>query len=81
MGDKDISVIIFLYRVPPNLKAVVYRYGIAEGSVSDWDFLYGYLSKTNVASEKRTILDALSYSSTPWVLNRYLINLIINLSI
>ncbi|EDV25745.1 uncharacterized protein TRIADDRAFT_35766 [Trichoplax adhaerens] len=58
--------------VPPNLKAVVYRYGIASGDVSDWDFLYEYFYKTNVASEKRTILDALSYSSTPWILNRYL---------
>ncbi|EDV29668.1 uncharacterized protein TRIADDRAFT_20166 [Trichoplax adhaerens] len=58
--------------VKPNLKAVVYRFGIANGGIAEWDFLYNYFYKTNVASEKRTILDALSYSKEPWILNRYL---------
>ncbi|XP_019622952.1 PREDICTED: aminopeptidase Ey-like isoform X1 [Branchiostoma belcheri] len=59
--------------VSPNLKGVVYCYGIANGNEDDWNFAWQkYLSTDTVASEKALLLSALACTADQYVLSRYL---------
>ncbi|XP_068202064.1 aminopeptidase N-like [Palaemon carinicauda] len=56
----------------PNAKATVLCTGIAKGSLADWDALFAIYTKSNVATEKDQILQALGCSQDAWNLYRYL---------
>ncbi|XP_066270940.1 aminopeptidase N-like [Branchiostoma lanceolatum] len=59
--------------VSPNLKNVVYCYGIANGNENDWNFAWQrYLSTDTVASEKALLLSALACTADQYLLSRYL---------
>ncbi|XP_071824973.1 aminopeptidase N-like isoform X3 [Apostichopus japonicus] len=59
-------------KVSPNLRTQVYCYGIREGGAEEWEFgLEKYINSTDSA-EKSKWLFALSCSSEPWILSRYL---------
>ncbi|XP_063963335.1 aminopeptidase N-like [Lytechinus pictus] len=58
--------------ISPNLKSVVYRYGIQEGGQVEWEFGWRKYQETTDPSEKIKWLVALSYSQAPWILSRYL---------
>ena len=59
--------------VDKDLKSVVYRAGIAHGTVEDWDYLWNWYEETDDPYEKRLCLGALAESTEPWVLSRYIV--------
>ncbi|XP_064404394.1 aminopeptidase Ey-like [Halichondria panicea] len=80
-GNKDIenqaSALFQLWKtqnttIEPDLKSLVYRTGVASGSVSDWDYLWGRYNSESDPYDKRLMLRALAFSTEPWVLNRFL---------
>ncbi|XP_026831626.1 aminopeptidase N [Drosophila erecta] len=58
--------------VPPNLRSTVYCTAIREGTEEDWDFLWTRFRRSNVGSERQTILSTLGCSKEVWILQRYL---------
>lgn len=53
-------------------KRQVYCSAIAQGDEEEWDFGWQRYLNSNVATEKSTLLAALSCSKKLWILNRYL---------
>ncbi|XP_077977799.1 aminopeptidase N-like [Glandiceps talaboti] len=58
--------------IAPNLKKAVVCGGIAAGGAEEWDFAWDKYNKSNVASEKSMLIEALTCSSELWILSRYL---------
>ena len=61
-----------MFRIDVNLKYETYCNAIAAGSQEEWDFAWARYVNSQVASEKSTILSALSCTKDVWLLNRYL---------
>ena len=53
-----------------NLKYETYCNAISAGSTEEWDFAWERYEKSQVASEKSTILSALGCTKEVWLLNR-----------
>ncbi|XP_016983809.1 aminopeptidase N-like [Drosophila rhopaloa] len=58
--------------VPVNFRTTVYCSAIRYGTDEDWEFLWTRYKKSNVDSEKQTILTTLGCSKEVWILQRYL---------
>lgn len=58
--------------VPLNLRSTVYCTAISQGTEEDWNFLWSRYRKSNVASERQTILSTLGCSKEVWILQRYM---------
>lgn len=58
-------------RIPKDLRGVVYCTAVRGGDQIEWDFLWSRYLKSNVGSEKGTILNALGCSEEIWLLNRF----------
>merc|ERR1711990_715191 len=58
--------------VPPNLRSLVYYYGILRGGEEEWNFLFDIYKKNQIASEKTKLLYGLSAIQEPWMIDRYL---------
>jgi len=58
--------------VPTNFRRTVYCTAVRRGGEKEWNFLWKRYLKSNVASDKTTMLIALGCSKDPWILNRYL---------
>lgn len=54
------------------MRDLVYCRGIRSGNESDWEFLWEQYEKSDVATEKLSILGALSCTKSVWLLKRYL---------
>ncbi|CAD1469611.1 unnamed protein product, partial [Heterotrigona itama] len=61
-----------IYSIPPDTKAAIYCTTIRNGDPNDWYFLWDQYQKTNFASEKKIILDALGCSKDKKILYNYL---------
>ncbi|ODN03435.1 Aminopeptidase N [Orchesella cincta] len=59
--------------IPTNFRRTIYCSAIKRGGQKEWDFLWQRYLKSNVASDKTTMLVSLSCSKDPWILNRYLL--------
>ncbi|XP_023324912.1 aminopeptidase N [Eurytemora carolleeae] len=55
-----------------NLKSETYCHGISAGTEKEWDFAWNRYTSSNVASEKATLLSALTCTKEIWLLNRFL---------
>ena len=66
----ELTSLIFVYSVDPNLKQVVYMAGVAEGGEAEWDFLWDIYQKASDPTEQGLILYALSCSRQLWILTR-----------
>ena len=53
------------------MKEDIYCAAIKHGDEVEWDFAWERYQKIDVATEKKTILKALSCSEDIWILNRY----------
>jgi aminopeptidase N len=60
--------VCYCYRIPPDLRSVVYCSAVSNGGVADWIFLLNQFMKTNVASEQVLILSALGCTKDVTVL-------------
>ncbi|XP_069029800.1 aminopeptidase Ey-like [Embiotoca jacksoni] len=58
--------------ISPNLRSTVYCSAIAAGGVVEWDFAWSMYKNATIASEADKLMDALSCTKQPWLLNRYL---------
>ncbi|NXS75702.1 AMPN Aminopeptidase, partial [Pandion haliaetus] len=58
--------------IPPNLRSAIYCSIVATGGVKAWDFMWERFKEATVVSEADKLRTALSCSSQPWILNRYL---------
>ncbi|XP_063912519.1 aminopeptidase N-like isoform X2 [Zophobas morio] len=58
--------------ISKELRSVIYCTAIRHGGEKEWDFLWGQYKKSNVASEKNTIMNALGCTREMWLLRRYL---------
>ncbi|XP_035484995.2 aminopeptidase Ey isoform X1 [Scophthalmus maximus] len=58
--------------ISPNLRSTVYCNAIAGGGVKEWDFAWSMYKNAAVASEANKLMAALSCTTQPWLLNRYL---------
>lgn len=59
------------FRVPLDLRSVVYCTAIRNGGDKEWNFLWHRYTKSNVGTEKTLILSALGCSREIWLLQRY----------
>ncbi|XP_050580172.1 putative aminopeptidase-2 isoform X1 [Bombus affinis] len=60
------------YTISPNARTAVYCTAIRNGSLEEWEFLWDQYLKTDFASEKKIILEALGCSMNKEVLNSYI---------
>ena len=56
--------------IAANLKNVVYRAGVTYGGEEEWNYAWNVYRQSNVPSEKRKLLYALSMSTDSLRLNR-----------
>lgn len=61
-----------IFRIPANIRPTVYCTGIAEGSSTEWNFLWKHFIHENVATEKMVILQALGCTSDRSLIQQYL---------
>lgn len=59
------------FRIPYPIQRVVLCNGIALGSDKEWDFLLSFYINTTEEEEGTHLLQALSCSKEPWILNRW----------
>ncbi|XP_011878756.1 PREDICTED: endoplasmic reticulum aminopeptidase 1-like isoform X2 [Vollenhovia emeryi] len=59
-------------RIAPNIRNIVYMAGIKFGEESDWQHCWQVYLKTQIQSEKLSMLQALGATMDPWLLKRYL---------
>ncbi|XP_072236216.1 aminopeptidase Ey-like [Leuresthes tenuis] len=58
--------------ISANLRSTVYCSAIAAGGVTEWDFAWAMYKNATIASEADKLMQALSCTKQPWLLNRYL---------
>lgn len=58
--------------ISPNLRSTVYCSAIQAGGEEEWDFAWRMYKTAAVASEADKLMYALSCTTQPWLLNRYL---------
>ena len=63
-------VFFFIYSIASNLLPLVYSIGVREGSVKEWDQVYDKYKSTNIASEKKILLSALTYTRNRQMIER-----------
>ena len=56
--------------IHPNLRSTVYCYGVKQGGVDEWDFIYNRHLTENLATEKVVLLESLGCTSEQWLLQR-----------
>ena len=57
--------------IHPNVRSVVYCYGIKQGGVTEWEFIYNRFLTELVASEKIKLLSSLGCTDEEWLLQRF----------
>jgi hypothetical protein len=62
--------VFYCFRIPPDLRSVVYCSALSNGGEEEWNFLWDQYNKTNVATDQVLILAALGCTSKPDLLNR-----------
>ncbi|KAM6125423.1 aminopeptidase N [Phoenicopterus ruber ruber] len=58
--------------IPANLRSSIYCSMVATGGLEVWEFIWERFKEATVVSEADKLRTALSCSSQPWILNRYL---------
>lgn len=58
--------------IPKDLRKIIYCTVIRHGGQEEWDYLWSMYKKSNVASEKATIMQSLSCTREVWLLQRFL---------
>ncbi|NWR80392.1 AMPN Aminopeptidase, partial [Centropus unirufus] len=58
--------------IPPNLRSSIYCSIVATGGEEAWDFLWARFREAKVVSEADKLRTALTCSTQPWILRRYL---------
>ena len=57
--------------VPTHLKSIVSCTAVAHGGKREWEFAYFKFNKSNIATEKDDMLEAMSCSNQAWIIKRF----------
>ena len=71
-----VTLTVISFRVPADLRAPVYHYGVVTGGEKEWDFAYSQFTNTDVVSDKRLLLHAMAGAQEPWLIERFLTSFI-----
>ena len=66
-----VTLTVISFRVPADLRAPVYHYGVVTGGEKEWDFAYSQFTSTDVVSDKRLLLHAMAGAQEPWLIERF----------
>lgn len=66
------SNFLLYFRIPSDLRGIVYCHAIRLGDDQDWKFLVGQYRNSTVPTEKQSMLYALGCSRSVWILARFL---------
>jgi hypothetical protein len=69
-GSGGPHIVFYCFRIPPDLRSVVYCSAVSNGEEREWNFLWEQYKKTDVSNEQVTILSALGCTSNPDLLIR-----------
>jgi hypothetical protein len=69
-GSGGPQKVFYCFRIPPDLRSVVYCSAVSNGEEREWNFLWEQYKKTDVSTEQDLILTALGCTSNPDLLNR-----------
>lgn len=64
------SVYIYSHRIPTNLRFLVYSIGVQEGGGEEWSQVFNKYLTTHIASDKSILLDSLSCTRNPQMIQR-----------
>ncbi|BFZ24535.1 hypothetical protein BsWGS_27574 [Bradybaena similaris] len=64
--------------IDPDIKSVVYCYGVATGGKAEWDFALKVYQRTTVQGENTTMMTAMACATSPELLTRYLEYLLVD---
>lgn len=68
--DKNELVYIYSHRIPTNLRFLLYSIGVQEGGEEEWNQVFNKYFTTHIASDKRILLESLSYTRNPRMIQR-----------
>ena len=60
------------FSIEVDMKSTIYCQAVENGDETEWDFGWQQYENSNVATEKRDLLGALSCTKEVWLLNRYI---------
>lgn len=63
---------LFCFRISKELRPIVYCMALKYGGEKEWAFMWNLYHKSNVATEKSTILNSLACTREIWLLRRFL---------
>ncbi|NXY41199.1 AMPE aminopeptidase, partial [Ceuthmochares aereus] len=70
---KNIQILYLYFSVSPNLRLLVYRYGMQNsGNESSWNYMFDKYQETSLAQEKEKLLYGLASVNNIMLLDRYL---------
>ena len=61
------------FSIEVDMKSTIYCQAVENGDETEWDFGWQQYENSNVATEKRDLLGALSCTKEVWLLNRYIL--------
>ena len=67
-----IYVLNYRSKIPPNFREVVYTSGIRFGGAKEWEYCWKRYKNSKIPSEQRLLLESLSATKDPWLINRLL---------
>ena len=62
--------VFYCFRIPPDLRSVVYCSALSNGGEEEWEFLWDQYKNSNVATDQALILPALGCTRDPDLLKR-----------
>ena len=68
---RKFSYLYVFCRIEVDMKSTVYCEAVENGNEEEWNFGWERYQKSNVATEKRDLLGALSCTKEIWLMNRY----------
>jgi hypothetical protein len=72
MKLSNLSMMSSFFRIPQNLRPVVYYYGVASGGFTEWHFVYNkYQQTVSSTNEKAFLMSAMAATKQSWILTRY----------
>ena len=62
--------VFYCFRIPPDLRSVVYCSALSNGGEEEWNFLWDQYKKSDVSTDQVLILSALGCTTKTDLLNR-----------
>ena len=70
MRSNHLINVLFICRIPVDLRPVTYYTAIRNGGERVWDFMWEQYKNSNVVSDEMTLLNSLTRTKKMWLLQR-----------